>query len=122
MKTNTNTKTDTSTTSYTQAINSNIQDGWRCPRCGKINAPWVRQCDCPSSITTYTTWDKITVNPCDNWWKHQITCDDNMFRIHPESNIYSDSINTMSGGSDYKCSVPGEWVNVPGTQTNSVKE
>jgi hypothetical protein len=39
-----------------------------------------------------------------------------MFRVHPESNIYSDSIN------NYKGSVTGEWVNVPETYTNSVKE
>lgn len=112
MKTNTN--TDTSTTSYTQASSPSIQDGWRCPRCGRINAPWVRQCDCSPS-----TWDKITVNPCDEWWKPQITCsDDNTFKIHPESITYTTNV---VGGSDYKDSVTGNWVNVPKTYTNSVK-
>jgi len=118
MKTNINTDTSTSTTAYTQVASPSIEDGWRCPRCGKINAPWVRQCDCPPS--TYT-WDKITVNPYDDWWKHQIKCDDNMFRIHPESITYATNANQVVGDSDYKDSVTGNWVNVPKTYTNSVK-
>lgn len=116
MKTNTNTNTDTSTTSYTQASSPRIEDGWRCPRCGRINAPWVRQCDCSPS-----NWGKITVNPCDDWWKDQTICDDNMFRIHPDSVTYTTSVNQVAGGNDYKDSAIGNWVNVPKTYTNSVK-
>lgn len=115
MKTNTNANTDTSTTSYTQATIPNIQDGWRCPRCGRINAPWVRQCDCSPSTTS--NWDKITINPCDDWWKNSV----DTFRIHPETVIYTTSVNQVAGGSDYKDPVTGDWVNVPGTQTNSIK-
>lgn len=116
MKTNTN--TDTSTTFYTQVSSPSIQDGWHCPRCGRINAPWVRQCDC--SPSTYTV-DKITVNPCDEWWKNvKITCDDT-FKIHPESITYATNVNQVVGGSDYKDSATGNWVNVPKTYTNSVK-
>lgn len=118
MKTNTSTSTDTSTTSYIQSSSSNIQDGWRCPRCGKINAPWVRQCDCSPSTST---WDKITINPCDDWWKYRITCDDDMFKIHPESTVYTTNVNQVVGGSDYKDPVTGDWVNVPKTYTNTVK-
>ena len=109
--TNTNTNTKINVSSYTS------EKGWECPRCGRINAPWVRQCDCSPSTST---WDKITINPCDNWWKPQITCDDNMFRIHPDSITYT-SVNQVAGGSDYKDSVTGDWVNVPKTYTNSVK-
>lgn len=105
------TGTSTSTTA-SQWQTYKAERGWECPRCGRINAPWVRQCDC--SPSTYT-WDKITVNPCDDWWKHQITCDDNMFRIHPESITYC--ANTADGND----SVTGNWINVPKTYTNSVK-
>ena len=41
-----------------------IQQGWECPRCGKINAPWVSQCDCPKTqYTVTTTWDPKTTTP-----------------------------------------------------------
>lgn len=23
-----------------------VQQGWLCPRCGRINAPWLPACDC----------------------------------------------------------------------------
>ncbi len=36
-----------------------MMEGWLCPRCNKINAPWVSQCSCEDF------WlDKITCNPC----------------------------------------------------------
>ena len=110
--TNTNTNTKINIPSYTS------EKGWECPRCGRINAPWVRQCDC--SPSTYTV-DKITVNPCNEWWKNvKITCDDT-FKIHPESITYTNNVNQIAGGSDYKDSITGNWVNVPKTYTNSVK-
>ena len=116
--------TITGTSTNTSYINSNhsykSEKGWECPRCGRINAPWVRQCDC--SPSTYTSWDKITVNPCDKKWWTEITCsDDNTFKIHPESITYNTNINQIAGGSDYKDPVTGDWVNVPKTYTNTVK-
>ena len=106
--------TGTSTnTSYTYKSPSSYQSekGWECPRCGRINAPWVRQCDCSPSPTS--NWDKITINPCDDWWKTKIICDDNI--------MYTTNINQVTGGSDYKDPTTGDWVNVPKTHTNSVK-
>ena len=121
-------------TSYTYKSSASYQSekGWECPRCGRINAPWVRQCDCSPSPTS--NWDKITVNPCDDWWKTKITCDDttpgdewwrksvDTFRIHPEEMAtFTTAHNSTVGGSDYKDSATGAWVNVPKTYTNSVK-
>jgi len=28
-----------------------IQEGWKCPQCGKINAPFVRSCDCSHYVS-----------------------------------------------------------------------
>ena len=108
------TTTTTFTTSDKLRSEPYIESGWLCPRCGHINAPWVRQCDCSPAT-------KITVNPCNDWWKNvKITCDDT-FKIHPESITYTTNVNQVAGGSDYKDSVTGNWVNVPKTYTNSVK-
>ena len=113
------TTTTTFTTSDKQQPEPYIESGWLCRRCGRINAPWVRQCDCSPSTST---WDKITINPCDDWWKYRITCDDDMFKVHPETVVYTTtSVNQVAGGSDYKDSVTGDWVNVPKNYTNSVK-
>lgn len=122
-----------SSTKSAESISSkkhHVEYGWECPRCGHINAPWVRQCDCSPSSTI--SWDKITVNPCDEWWKTQITGSDewwktqvtgseNTFKIHPESTVYTTNVNQVVGGSDYKDSATGNWVNIPKTYTNSVK-
>lgn len=27
-----------------------LQEGWLCPRCQKINAPWVSQCPCENNL------------------------------------------------------------------------
>lgn len=122
MKVN-NTDSTTTSTSYTYTSPSRYQSekGWECPRCGRINAPWVRQCDCSPSAYTVSC-DKITINPNDNWWKDRITCNDDTFKIHPDSITYTTSTNQAVGGSDYKDSATGNWTNVPKTYTNSTKE
>ena len=30
------------------------QQGWICPKCGRVNAPWMPTCDCVSSQTSGT--------------------------------------------------------------------
>ena len=127
----TNISTDMGTTSYTQTPSPNIQDGWRCPRCGRINAPWVRQCDCSSSNWTITS--DQTYKP--EWWK-EVTCSPDTFRIHPESGpiwkapsstcgtdnttsvksdpniVHTYVTGTVLGGSDYWDDKNKQWANV----------
>ena len=107
------TGTSTSTTyTYTYPCpyqKPKAEQGWECPRCGRINAPWVRQCDCSRSNWTITTSDWI-YKP--EWWR-EVTCSPDTFKVHPETTIYT------TGGSDYK-TVDGTYVNVNGTQSNKV--
>ncbi len=121
------TGTSTSTTA-SQWQTYKAEQGWECPRCGRINAPWVRQCDCSRSNWTITT-SNWTYKP--EWWKEYVTycqgtssstqVDSDTFKIHPESTVYTTNVNQIVGGSDYKDSATGNWVNVPKTYTNSVK-
>lgn len=120
----------TTTASQWQTYNHyKAEQGWECPRCGRINAPWVRQCDCSRDDKWDITWNK---DDCTKpwWYDYKVTCngtstqaqiDSNTFKIHPESITYSTNVNQIAGGSDYKDSVTGDWVNVPTTHTNSVK-
>ena len=111
------TGTSTSTTT-SQWPTYRAEQGWECPRCGRINAPWVRQCDCSTNSWTITTAEGWTYKP--TWWK-EVTCNSDTFKVHPDSTVYTTNVNPVVGGSDYKDSVTGTWVNVPKTYTNSVK-
>ena len=117
------TGTSTSTTaSQWQTYNPyKAEQGWECPRCGRINAPWVRQCDCSRNNWTITTSD-LTYKP--KLWT-EVTCqgtktvlDSDTFKVHPESTIYTTNVNQIAGGSDYKAG--NTYVNVPVAQSNTV--
>ena len=109
------TGTSTSTTYYAHT-KPKAEQGWECPRCGRINAPWVRQCDCPNNWSPPTiTWTGPDKDSHDWWWSH-VTCE------QADARNYTTAHNPIVGGSDYKDSATGTWVNVPGTYTNSVKE
>lgn len=43
-----------------------VQQGWVCPKCGRVNAPWKETCDCYRDTNTVTT-DKIEVKP---YWEY----------------------------------------------------
>ena len=32
-----------------------MSEGWVCPICGGVNAPWVARCPCEGKCLTYTT-------------------------------------------------------------------
>ncbi len=141
------TSTTTSTTaSQWQTYNHyKAEQGWECPRCGRINAPWKSQCDC-SGNHYWTVTDGWIYKPYnDEWWK-RVYCDSDTFRVHPEtttwkapssvcssdsatsvksnpnSTIYTTATNTTVGGSDYWDNNTHTWTNVAKSQTNSVKE
>lgn len=137
--TNSTTSTGTSTGKTTTTITAGgsytfppyyqSEKGWECPRCGRINAPWIRHCDC-SRNNWNITCDDTTAG--DEWWKPYVkgrTAEKewwktsvDTFRIHPEEMATWTSVHDLNvGGSDYKDSVTGDWVNVPTTYTNSVK-
>ena len=76
-KSTTTAGTSTSTNySYTYP-KPKAEQGWECPRCGRINAPWVRQCDCSRSNWTITS-DDWTYKP--DWWKDVICNSDTFYR------------------------------------------
>ena len=132
--------TSTSTTYYTNPSYS-AEKGWECPRCKRINAPWVRQCDCNGNNWTITSdW---TYRP--EWWK-EVTCGPDTFKVHPEtvtwkapssichsdsatvaksnpnSTVYTTAHNDIVGGSDSWNSATRNWENVPHTLTNMQKD
>ena len=94
----TTTSTSTSTTaSQWQTYNHyRAEQGWECPRCGRINAPWVRQCDCSRSDRWDITWRKNDYTK--PWWyDYKITCngtpvqtqiDSDTFKVHPETTTW----------------------------------
>nr|DAW16704.1 MAG TPA: RNA polymerase I-like protein [Caudoviricetes sp.] len=34
-----------------------MKEGWICPRCGKVNAPFIGQCTCKSDSLTTSNFD-----------------------------------------------------------------
>ena len=141
----TSTSTSTSTTWRCPYTQPKAEQGWECPRCGRINAPWKSQCDCGRNNYWTITADDWTYKPYnDEWWKH-VYCDSDTFKVHPETTTWkapssvctSDSTTCKvdgtttawsansameTGGSDYWNSVTRNWENVPHTLTNMQKE
>ena len=86
------------------------EQGWECPRCGRINAPWVRQCDCTRGTYDYDKW---TITPTWDWWRTHVTCG------QADANTYINKDRVEVGGSDYYNPSTKTWENVSGTQSNS---
>ena len=106
MTDNITTSTSPTTTSYSYTYPSKspyqAEKGWECPRCGHINAPWVRQCDCSRNNFT-TTYANSAVK--EDLWKQYAQCDSDTFRIHPDCL-------TSIGGSDYYDKIAGTYCNI----------
>ena len=51
-----------------------MKEGWICPRCGKVNAPFAMSCDCkPSSASNFSKEFGYDNMNCWHDWK-SITC------------------------------------------------
>lgn len=44
-----------------------MMEGWLCPRCRRVNAPWVSQCTCTGCHETITTNTPVTGDPPFTW-------------------------------------------------------
>ena len=121
------TGTSTSTT-YTYKNHSRYTEkGWECPRCGRINAPWVRQCDCSRNDKWDITWAKdYYTKPW--WYDYKVTCngtsaqaqiDSETFKIHPDATVYTA---TNVGGSDYWDPHSNSYKNVNTCATNTIHD
>lgn len=103
-----------STTTAVDTINCpykpQAQQGWECPRCGRINAPWVSACSCSRNSWTITCNSSSMEEQKEEWWK----VNPDIFRIHPES-----APTYEVGGSDYWDPEAKSWTNVQINTTNN---
>ena len=129
------TGTSTSTTWLCPYTQPKAEQGWECPRCGRINAPWVRQCDCSRSNWTITCDHLYRPYQFENkeWWKDYVQCQSADSKSNTGESVTTWNINTGDGtaisssnmdvgGSDYWNSATKAWVNVPKTFTNKFEE
>lgn len=84
------TNTTTTIGSDTITLNPNMQYGWVCPKCGKVNAPWKDSCNCylntpytppntptPTPFNPMPSWPKAPeVGDAPGWWRYGPTCGD----------------------------------------------
>ena len=142
MQTTNKVQVDTTSTStgnsYTINSPSKPAQGWECPRCGRINAPWKSQCDCPGynwNQPYYDEWwKKITCTPGTTWQAPSSVCQcdtktnskagDNVtaWNVKVDGDTYTSNSNSQVGGSDYWNSITHNWENVPRTYTNTKGE
>ena len=82
------TNTTTTIGSGTITLNPNMQYGWVCPKCGKVNAPWKDSCNChlntpytPPNTPTPTPFNPMPywpqapeVGDVPGWWQYGPKC------------------------------------------------
>lgn len=102
-----------SSTAYPPKQSSPIAQGWECPRCHKINAPWASQCNC----TGYKS----------NLYQTSITNQDQLGAINNNNNkkmpysITLDDPSITVGGSDFYNSTTNTYENISKDITNTYK-
>lgn len=78
-----------------------MMEGWFCPRCKRVNAPWVSQCTCHETITTNTTiaGGPITGDPPFTWPNdlNWATCCDTTTKKAPTTLYSSDKTTSVTG-------------------------
>ena len=85
------TNTSTTASQWQTDGHHEAERGWECPRCGRINAPWVRSCDCSRDSWSITQGGSSIGS--NEWWRQYVPCtsasltqlDSETFKIHPES-------------------------------------
>ena len=54
-----------------------MKEGWICPRCGKVNAPFAMSCDCkPSSASNFSKELGYDNMNCQHDWESMTVCAD----------------------------------------------
>ena len=95
-ETTTGTSTSTTASQWQTYNHYKAEQGWECPRCGRINAPWIRQCDCSRSNWTITSdW---TYKP--DWRNEYVT--------------YSQGDSVMNNSVTYKTDIPRTYTTMRG--------
>lgn len=81
-----------------------MMEGWLCPRCKRVNAPWVSQCTCTGCHETITTNTPVTGDPPFTWPSdlNWATCCDTAAKKAPTALYSSDK--TTSITEVYSCS------------------
>lgn len=58
-----------------------MKEGWICPRCGKVNAPFISQCSCESNNSTTSNFD---ADCADDWiWDGDIIPASQVWKMLP---------------------------------------
>ena len=52
-------------------IKLGAQQGWQCPVCGAVNAPWVMQCPCGGKVKSYTTYTPTALSGVDKIYAYK---------------------------------------------------
>lgn len=76
-----------------------MMEGWLCPRCKRVNAPWVSQCTCTGCHETITTNTPVTGDPPFTWPNdlNWATCCDTTAKKAPTALYSSDKITSTTG-------------------------